>query len=353
MSATRLRYAFSLIELLVVIAILSLLLAIALPAIQRVRENANRLHCADRLRQLAVAAHHYHANHGTLPPGYLGPSSRNALVFSLAVAEGQWVGHFPMLLPYLEQQELSKHLQIDFSTHVVSELPWFWKSGPVSHDDNYPVAFNKLSMFICPSAGRFDPEVGQVLTGFGGTALGIHVYNTPSLGVFTALWKDDYVRSKDFRFLGITHFMGVAGSGAGTHPTFKMYEGIYTNRSRTTLGQLTVQDGTSNTLLYGETCGSSLYGSRPETADICWMAGGGLGTFRGLQRQLTAETISFSSCHVNGVQFAFADGSVRTLRFGNTLITDYHSPTDDWLVLQALAGKRDGQVRQFGNLITD
>lgn len=347
------RSAFSLVELLVVIAIISLLLAIALPAIQRVRESANRLHCADRLRQLAIAAHHYHSAHGALPPGYLGPSQKNALDFKLAVAEGQWVGHFPMLLPYLEQQGLSKQLQVDFSPAIVTELPWFRKSGPIPHSENYQVAVSKLSMFTCPSVSRFEPEVERELTGFGGTVLGLHVFNTPSISMLTACWKDDYTSSKDYRFLGKTHFMGVAGSGAGTHPKFRIYEGVYTNRSKTTFGQLTVQDGTSNTLLYGETCGSSLYDSRPETADISWMAGGGLSTFRGLQRGLAAETISFSSCHANGVQFAFADGSVRTLRFGETQISDYNSPTEDWLILQALAGKRDGQVRQLEKLIVE
>jgi hypothetical protein len=95
---------------------------------------------------------------------------------------------------------------------------------------------------------------------------------------------------------------GVAGCGAGTHPFYSQFQGIYTNRSQHTLGQLTVLDGTSNTLLYGELAGTH-WNSPPDTKDICWMAGGGLGTYLGLQRARTAPIITFSSWHAAGVQF--------------------------------------------------
>jgi hypothetical protein len=81
------------------------------------------------------------------------------------------------------------------------------------------------------------------------------------------------------------------------------------------------------------------------------MAGGGLGTYLGLQRARTAPIMTFSSWHSAGVQFCFADASVRLVRFGNTAWDREGPPTSDWHLLQQLAGYRDGQSPDASSLL--
>src|SRR5438093_13515419 len=93
------RTAFSLIELLVVMAIIMLLIGMLMPAIQKAREAANRISCANNLKQISLAMHHYHLDFGKLPPRarLAGPSDAN---------NGAGATWAVLILPYLEQDNL-------------------------------------------------------------------------------------------------------------------------------------------------------------------------------------------------------------------------------------------------------
>src|SRR5262249_11549237 len=106
------RQGFTLIELLVVIAIIAVLIGLLLPAVQKVREAANRMSCSNNLKQIALASHNYHDANLRLPPGWTGPFAADPWAADPNIggqsqgAGTSTAGHFPSLLPYLEQANL-------------------------------------------------------------------------------------------------------------------------------------------------------------------------------------------------------------------------------------------------------
>ncbi|MFL5340401.1 MAG: DUF1559 domain-containing protein [Gemmataceae bacterium] len=139
-SRTSQRRGFTLIELLVVIGIVAVLIGLLLPAVQKVREAAARIKCDNNLKQLGLAAHHYHDTNGHFPPGigYCPPTS------------GVFGTYFFHLLPYVEQEPLYR------SAGGIVPFP-----SPVGPTTVYYPGYNNVysrsvPTFLCPS----DPSVG-------------------------------------------------------------------------------------------------------------------------------------------------------------------------------------------------
>src|SRR5262245_11492817 len=99
------RRGFTLIELLVVIAIIAILIALLVPAVQKVRAAAARTQCSNNLKQISIGIHNYADAHRTLPPGSILDLAQSAPTIG-SRSHSNWA---MAILPYVEQDAV--HLQ--------------------------------------------------------------------------------------------------------------------------------------------------------------------------------------------------------------------------------------------------
>ena len=316
------RRAFTLIELLVVIAIIASLIGLLLPAVQKIREAANRMKCSNNLKQLALAAHNYNDTNGALPPGFLGalPTDGPWGVDTNPQSFGyncQMVGVLPHLLPFIEQDNLYRNLMAGVPADYLSPD----KKYPIFA--SFPSWVNNLSAripnFLCPSDQAQDQPFDCMLY--------------PARDSATE-WSIN-ILTFGHRPFGRTNYIGIAGYGISQMD----FRGAFHSRSRVPLG--TIPDGTSNTFLFGEYASKDtppFPGFQP--VSLAWMTGGCMPMAWGLEQPPAGRDPRFwelSSKHPGVVQFALADGSVRTVRYIGTSGTGYNN------YIYA-SGTRDGAV---------
>jgi prepilin-type N-terminal cleavage/methylation domain-containing protein/prepilin-type processing-associated H-X9-DG protein len=313
------RGAFTLIELLVVIAIIAVLIGLLVPAVQKVREAANRMTCTNNLKQLGLAAHNHQGAQGKLPYGVLRDqtSTNPSPGFPHPLRQFGQTSNFTryalmhQLLSYMEQENLWKKWdQLNFNNNNID---------PATGTNFGPGCFmrQQVKTLVCPSNANSGNPFNQTFDG------------TDSNQYF------------------LTSYYGSAGTRGyprwatdGRLGLFAFQDGVFNQCTQYRLTD--ILDGTSNTLMFGERhyydpVFDTYPGLEDKITDWGWVWFGAqadalLGTSAPINYRLPANTAitqpmyedrinAFGSGHTGGANFCMADGSVRFIKDGTPALT--------------------------------
>jgi prepilin-type processing-associated H-X9-DG protein len=207
-----------------VIAIIAVLISLLLPAVQKVREQANQTKCRNNIRQMGVALHAYHADRGSFPPGFISTLSNPNWVMppgncnAEAPELGPGWSFFALILPYLEQGNV--YQQINFNL-------------PISDPANAQARRTAIATYLCPT------DLGQ------GSVNVLDCGNPPVAANTPTVMTDAAPCS----------YVGSLGGGSPTNPDYGCYEyqpfnGVFHRNSQIRVADIT--DGTSVTIGIGE-----------------------------------------------------------------------------------------------------
>jgi len=291
------RRAFTLVELLVVIAIIAVLIALLLPAIQRVRESASRTSCSNNIKQVALALHAHHDAKRRFPAGIL---NKPGQLFTYP--RTTWTVH---LFPYLEQKVIFDLTDLSASAGP-GDAVW---TNPANCKGASPATQQALAVLLCPSDSgpktHYHPDIqanysrGNYAGFFGNMTAGAAARN--SLGHLAAVFRTNVgVKltqitdgSRNTMMLGET-LRGVDGNDREYRGVF-WYDHVGTNQIFTT----NLPNSNSADVLFPGWCPQDL--NLPKQNLPC-SAGASDGS---------NNTAASRSRHGGGVNTAMADGSVQ------------------------------------------
>jgi prepilin-type N-terminal cleavage/methylation domain-containing protein/prepilin-type processing-associated H-X9-DG protein len=320
------RSAFTLIELLVVIAIIAVLIGLLLPAVQKVRDAAARASCQNNLHQIGLAALNYESTYGKLPPSY---DKTNYGV----------PGVLATLLPYIEQGNIYNQIPSSSFTNggspAGSANAWYHNAACVAANQNW------IKTFQCPSDDlTVTPSTGDWVFFF------MYAYYLEG-GYFSITTHPTITTWACTNYVPCAGSLGDVGTEVGSNDGYYgQWVGVYATSIGVRL--VSIVDGTSNTIGFGETLGGTDSGVRDFKTP--WIATGGFPAAWGLPEP--DGWYSFGSKHTGIVNFVFCDGSVRPIKKGTGAVqgggTNWFSP--DWFAFQNAAGYKDGYVIDYSQL---